>query len=453
MAPAPFDPCRQWLGIDAVDLADPRRVLGVSPIERDRQAIFRAAEVRLATLRSVPPGPFDRARDALVQRVEEARDALLTQIGPQAPFKLSMPPPPGGSAAGSPFAAGQPAAVPHVPRPAPPSPEPAFDRGTDQPGAADIRIRPTVTYRRRSSGGGVLLLLIAGLAAAAGGLYWYKFGPGSQARKRDPRAVARAEPAGPQEAAPATPKDPPPRVVRQPSRPRSEENASPRSAVNDTPAEQPDPPVRPAPPPPNAPPPPAASDPVPMPQPQTPAASAPPVEENPQLERELRAVAAALHAADYDAAGAASEAAAAAAMTPAGRTRAEQWAELVTFARGFADYRGQALAAVKAGDEYDVDGKKIGVVELDDERFVYRFAGRNRTAPRDRIPGRIVLAIVETWFDEKPANDLFIGAYHAAKAEPDLDKARAAWERARDRGADASLLLPLLDDPVLAESP
>lgn len=159
-------------------------------------------------------------------------------------------------------------------------------------------------------------------------------------------------------------------------------------------------------------------------------------------------MAAALREADYDAASAA-----AAAASAAGGARAEQWSELVTFARGFADYRNQALATVKAGDEYDVDGKKIGVVEIDDERFVYRFAGKNRTAPRDRIPGGIVMAIVESWFDEKPANDLFVGAYHAAKAEPDLDKARAAWERARARGADASLLLPLLDDPILTAAP
>jgi hypothetical protein len=65
------------------------------------------------------------------------------------------------------------------------------------------------------------------------------------------------------------------------------------------------------------------------------------------------------------------------------------------------------------------------------------------------------MAIVTGWFDENPANDLFIGAYHATKEEPDFDKAREYWERAAARGADASLLLPLLDDPLLAapESP
>lgn len=431
MAPAPFDPCRQWLGIDAVDLADPRRVLGVSPVERDRQAIFRAAEVRLATLRSVPPGAFDRARDALVQRVEEARDALLAQIGPQAAFKLSMPPPPGGVAAGTPFAAAPPVAVPRVPTvptvPRPPASglEPPFAADDDQSGSPGIRIRPAVTYRRSSSGSGVLLLLIAALAAAAGGLYWYKFRPDAPSRKRVPRAVAKAESPAPVAAAPAPAEDPPPRVVRPPVRKLAKEKPPQPPAADDAPPKLPDPPT----PPPPAPP-------------------APTAEESPQLEKQLRAVAAALREADYDAASAA-----AAAASAAGGARAEQWSELVTFARGFADYRNQALATVKAGDEYDVDGKKIGVVEIDDERFVYRFAGKNRTAPRDRIPGGIVMAIVESWFDEKPANDLFVGAYHAAKAEPDLDKARAAWERARARGADASLLLPLLDDPILTAAP
>ncbi|NBW96198.1 MAG: hypothetical protein EBR28_05610, partial [Planctomycetia bacterium] len=106
-----------------------------------------------------------------------------------------------------------------------------------------------------------------------------------------------------------------------------------------------------------------------------------------------------------------------------------------------------------AGDDIDVDGKKIAVVEIDSTKFIYRFAGRNRTTPRNRIPGGIVLAIVMNWFDEQPANDLYVGAYHATKSEPDLERAREAWERAAARGADASILLPLLDDPILAESP
>ncbi|NBW97745.1 MAG: hypothetical protein EBR28_13720, partial [Planctomycetia bacterium] len=80
MPPAPFDPCKQWLGIDAVELVDPRRVLGLAPGETSPQAVQRAAEARLTVLRGVPAGPFDRARAALMERVAEARDAVLAQL-------------------------------------------------------------------------------------------------------------------------------------------------------------------------------------------------------------------------------------------------------------------------------------------------------------------------------------------------------------------------------------
>lgn len=98
-AEAPFDPCRQWLGIDAVDLGDASRVLGVNRDERDPSAVLRAAEARLSHLRSLSPGPFERARAGLIARVEEARAKMLKEIatGDQtiSPIpRFSMPPPP-----------------------------------------------------------------------------------------------------------------------------------------------------------------------------------------------------------------------------------------------------------------------------------------------------------------------------------------------------------------------
>ncbi|NBT12315.1 MAG: hypothetical protein EBS56_01770, partial [Planctomycetia bacterium] len=115
MATNPFDPCRQWLGIDAVDLGDPHRVLGISPAEFDRLAVLRAAESRLAKLRGVPAGPFSRARDALIARVEEARETVLAQIAARTTATLSMPPPPGHAASRPPSTAVPPPIVPRVP--------------------------------------------------------------------------------------------------------------------------------------------------------------------------------------------------------------------------------------------------------------------------------------------------------------------------------------------------
>lgn len=92
-----FDPCKQWLGIDALSLSDPWLVLGVARGETNPLAIVRAADAKLAILRAVPPGPLTLARDALVKRVEAARDELLSaasQAAQAAPAPLAPPPRP-----------------------------------------------------------------------------------------------------------------------------------------------------------------------------------------------------------------------------------------------------------------------------------------------------------------------------------------------------------------------
>ena len=109
---------------------------------------------------------------------------------------------------------------------------------------------------------------------------------------------------------------------------------------------------------------------------------------------------------------------------------------------------------MESGHEYDVNGKKVAIVEIDDEKLIFRSKGRNKTVDRDKIPQAIVMAIVEGWFAGAPvaANDLFLGAHHFTKPEPDATKARMHWERARAGGADASQLLPLLQDPAFRET-
>lgn len=453
MSQTPFDPCKLWLGIDAVDLVDPRRVLGLGPLESDPLAVLRAAEGRLERLRSVAPGPFAVAHEALMQRVEEAREAVLQQLAaaPRSAVSgtgsLAMPPPPGGGAARPT------AAMPVVPRvpvvpPAPPpaSPSDPWPDGGAEPrsSATGIQIRPTVVYRKSASGGGLLLVLILALAAVAGGLYWYKF----HAPRRPPKPAVQVADAAASAAASAVRQGPAPARASRKERFGVPDRvvSSARPPVESGATRRTDPPR-------------ATPRPSPPPPPPTPVDAAPggggqpaPTEEEdaPRLDELLATTVARLRAGEYPAARTAVTEASGVAKSRASRDRVERWAELVTFSEGFAAYRKQALDAVKAGDEYDIDGKKIGVVEIDDKVFIYRFAGKNTKKTRDQIPGGILMAIVTGWFDDKPANDLYIGAYHATKEEPDLAKARTAWEKAERRGADASLLLPLLEDPLLA---
>ena len=472
---APLDPCKQWLGIDAVDLGNARLVLGVSPQEADPLVVLRAAEARLNLLRAISPGPFAMARAGLIKRVEEAREKLLAEIAASPPrpqtgaaVAFAMPAPPSQRAA--PAAAvpamqqgvvpGAPPIVPTAVPPVPPTvPGGAFH--SDGGGVETIAIRTTV-YRKKTPVAGIALTVLA-LSALAGWLVYYtaygKLKDGKlKTAKSGERHTAHVEPAadpvrppqknsrravkdddGPadpsSDRAVSTSKPPSQRTERtRPSRPEPEPEEEPMPAeekpaeikrVNEKPEED-----KPA--------------------------DAPPAEAMAKADSRLDAtLAEALESLRREEDDTVTRLLAVASKQADGddaKERVTGWKLLATYYKGFLDYREKALAAVKPGDEYDVKNQKVGVVEVDDEKFIYRTAGGNKTVARDKIPAGIVLAIVMQWFDENPANDLYLGAYHLAKPEPDPERAREHWQQALAAGADASGLLPLLDDPVFARS-
>jgi hypothetical protein len=468
---APFDPCRQWLGIDAVHAGNARLMLGVSPQEADPLVVLRAAEARLNLLRAISPGPFEMARAGLIKRVEEAREKLLAEIAasPQRPrsdsaVPFAMPAPPSQRAAGvPPISAPRPAAIPALPPavpaavPAVPPTVPGEDFRGDGVGAETIAIRTTV-YRKKTPVAGIATALL-GLSALAGGLVYYAYYGKPNAKNSGARQSAHAE----VEAAPISPQPPQdrrPKVGKRSADPTSDDAVStskPPSARNERRR-------------------PARPEPEPEPKPEVstrpretarPAVAPPPeamagdmtedaAEDTAQLDATLAEALEALQRQEYDSVttllAAASKKTGGRAHGSAASQRLDSWQQLAVYSKGFMDYRQQALAAVKSGDEYDVKNQKVGVVEVDADTFKYRSSGGNKTVPRDKIPAGIVLAIVMQWFDENPANDLYLGAYHLSKPEPDLPRAREHWEKAQAGGADASGLMPLLDDPVFAKS-
>lgn len=516
---SPFDPCRQWLGIDAVDLGNARLVLGVSRQEVDPLAVLRAAEARLNLLRTISPGPFEMARAGLIKRVEEAREKLLAEIAaspprprPDAAVTFAMPVPPSQRAATVPpdsptypgvagdMAASMPPAVPAARPPMPPA-VPGGGFGAD--GGATIAIRTTV-YRKKTPVAGIALTIVA-LSAVVGGLFSYtlygrKNAGKPRAAKAGERQTARAEPEGSRggaesvagrksasaeqadrrkdeepldprsDRAVSTSKPPSPGKERQRrSPPASESKPAPEPKPDPDPAPEPEPaskpgakperePVSDGPPAREVMPKPAAADDTAAEEMQ--AGRKPPefnpdgvmAEENSELDATLAESLEALRRQEYDTVTRLLATAFKQANGPQARQRVAGWQQLATYYKGFMGYREKALAAVKSGDEYDVKDQKISIVEVDDDRFVFRSAGGNKTVPRDKIPAGIVLAIVMQWFDANPANNLYIGAYHLAKPEPDPARAREHWDQAEAANADASGLMPLLDDPVFATS-
>ncbi len=502
--PDRFDPCRAWLGIDRADLADPRRVLGLVPGETDPIVVLKAAETRLKALKGLAAGQHHAAREGLILQVEQAREKVLSQIAAAGENGAPARPAPAGGG----FAMPPPPRRPDTPEadgPATvlfPSTVHAENPGHARP-ATDatpiVRVRPRRPARRQGNAAIWLSLLaiLASVAAGTGFIWWQskqealRQAARQQMAKRAPEEGEatddrRGAGAKPLPADVAISSSPPPLPVKKtvaspmtkPSMPSKTpspttvvavESGTPadtgmgddRAPTDLTPAPMEDEAG------PDSEPPTddvavgeagadaMADDPM-TDDPMTddPITADPPAEDaegEGEIEGAVTGALAALRLGDFDTADALLASALEGGRNLPAKRRVSDWQTLAQYAREFAGFREKAIAAVKSGDEFDVNGKKVGVVEIDDKKFIYRFQGRNKSIPRNKIPSGITLAIVTTWFDERPDNHLFLGACHATKPEPDLAKARDHWERAEKGGINAEPLLRLLDDAALQE--
>jgi hypothetical protein len=423
-----FDPCREWLGIAAHELSDPRRVLGLpQPLAGDAEAVMRAASVRLESLGRVSPGPFAKAHAALIARVEAARDTLLAE---------ALAGGDSGSESGDGTSDTGPAAT------FPPI----------ATGRAGSRRR-----RRKSSGsGGLVFLAIALLGVGTAVLAFFVLRPDKQDRPAD-RIVAAADtrPREPEPAAPLHDK-PPQTETRNGSAADSERQAAEqrrwrkkreadeqarREAANEQS--------------------PQAEDAA-LTEEQANRAEA----ERRQAEAQRARLAAAVNDAiakayaalrreDFDTA----DQLLAAVDDRVGddveaATRLERWRLLAGYAREFTRFREQALTAANRGRDYEVDGDVFAIIEITPDEFVYRQEGANKRVPRGEVDPRLTMAIAETWFagDGRAANHLFLGAGWLCLDPPDLRRARAAWQLAGAGGEQVGPLLDLLNEPVVRKA-
>src|SRR5438552_41742 len=77
MASAPFDPYRDWLGIEPHELpADHYRLLGLARFEADPARITSAADERMALVRSFQTGPRGASTQKLLNELATARVCL-----------------------------------------------------------------------------------------------------------------------------------------------------------------------------------------------------------------------------------------------------------------------------------------------------------------------------------------------------------------------------------------
>lgn len=99
-----------------------------------------------------------------------------------------------------------------------------------------------------------------------------------------------------------------------------------------------------------------------------------------------------------------------------------------------------------AGEEIEVDGEPVMVVEVDSERLVIHRQGRNQRIARRRMPPRLALAVADRRLvTEDPVSHQIRGAFLAIHAA-DSQLARDAWKKAESLGADVQQLVESLDD-------
>lgn len=488
----PFDPCREWLGIDAADLVHPHRVLGIPVSQTDADTIARVAEERIASLARIAPGPFAKAHTALMTRVAEARDTLLatatwnTSAEPVSVTPVFRPPPP-------PMLAASPMAPPPTLSPAPlagspppfapaaaadrvaseqvfktPAPEHFGDLGpvavvANEPVLTAVPFAPAVSGSggpladRAASGPGLAFFAVLLAAAAVIGYVAYNMPTldlrGLQvamhlAAEQDPAASTPAEP-------PSSPGDNassalplPGEPLPEPTDPIPEQPTEPLSTPSVPDQAAPEAPPEAFIPAPDAPPPEA-----PMPDPEA--------EERMAAERARIAEVVseaiddaykALQRGEFDTADRIIESASKDVGDDAElATRIERWRLLASYASAFEEYREKAFASANSGREYEIDGRRVAIIEITPTMFIYRLEGKNVRKPRDEVHPRLEMAVVEKWFegDGRATNFIFMGARWLCQDPPNVKRARAAWQKARDGGEDVSALLALLDDPIV----
>ena len=135
--------------------------------------------------------------------------------------------------------------------------------------------------------------------------------------------------------------------------------------------------------------------------------------------------------------------------------RRHEVAELRALGEQFALF----LAAVRAGlqqyeatEEIQWDGNTAAVVEVGADRVALFIERKRHDFTVANMPAELALFFARTAADESaPRAQVFYGAFHAVDPAGDRTKARRLWQQARAADMPVDLLLPLLDQPPLAD--
>lgn len=101
----------------------------------------------------------------------------------------------------------------------------------------------------------------------------------------------------------------------------------------------------------------------------------------------------------------------------------------------------KAAGALQSGQTLAVKDSFVVVVEASPERLLIRASGRNMPFRVDELPGALVMAVAESWFDNTPSSKLLLGTFLAFDANGREDMGRQYLDHAARGGLDVKPFL------------
>ncbi len=101
----------------------------------------------------------------------------------------------------------------------------------------------------------------------------------------------------------------------------------------------------------------------------------------------------------------------------------------------------KAAGALQSGQTLAVKDSHVAVVEASPEKLLIRASGRNMPFRVDELPGALVMAVAESWFDNTPSSKLLMGTFLAFDANGREDLGRQYLDNAARGGLNVKPFL------------
>jgi hypothetical protein len=118
--------------------------------------------------------------------------------------------------------------------------------------------------------------------------------------------------------------------------------------------------------------------------------------------------------------------------------------ELPKYVDGFWEAVREGLKGLEDAGELKVGNTFVSIVEVGEGRLTIRANGQNRRYPLDELPAGLAVAIANRWFDDRPENNVCLGAFYFVDPRTDIAEAKRLWEEAAGAGVDVKRLLAVL---------